>query len=45
MKRLVHFGFVSVLLGGCPRIGILFKIEEFSKNKRSHMSDIARIIF
>jgi hypothetical protein len=32
-------------LGACPRIGILFKIEKFSKNKHSHMFDIASIIF
>jgi hypothetical protein len=32
-------------LGACPRIAILFKIEEFSKNKHSHMFDIASIIF
>ena len=32
-------------LGACPRIGILFKIEEFSKNKHSHIGDIASIIF
>ncbi len=27
-------------LGACPRIGILFKIEKFSKNKHSHIHDI-----
>jgi len=32
-------------LGGCPRIGILFKIEEFSKNKHRHTFDIPRINF
>jgi len=29
----------------CPRIGILFKFEKFSKNKHSHIYDIASIIF
>ena len=33
------------VLGGCPRIGILFKIEVFQKIKRSHIHDIASIIF
>jgi len=33
------------ILGACPRIGILFKIEKFKKNKHSHMFDIASIIF
>ncbi len=33
------------ILGACPRIGILVKIEEFLKNKHSHMCDIASIIF
>jgi len=28
-------------LGACPRIGILFKIEAFLKNKHSHMFDIS----
>jgi len=28
------------LLRGCPRIGILFKIEELLKNKHSHICDI-----
>jgi len=32
-------------LGACPRIGILFKIEKFLKNKHSHIVDIASIIF
>ncbi len=32
-------------LGGCPRIDILFKVEAFSKNKHSHMFDIASIVF
>ncbi len=32
-------------LGACPRIGISFKIEEFSQNKHSHIVDIASIIF
>jgi len=27
-------------VGACPRIDFLFKIEEFSQNKHSHMSDI-----
>ncbi len=35
----------EIVLGGCPRIDILFKIKEFSKNKRSHIVDIASIIF
>ncbi len=29
----------------CPKIGILVKIEEFSKNKNSHMSDIGILFF
>jgi len=33
------------ILGAFPRIGILFKIEKFKKNKHSHMFDIASIIF
>ncbi len=33
------------MLGGCPRIDILIKIEAFTKNQRSHISDIASIIF
>ncbi len=33
------------VLGACPRIGISFKVEEFSKNKRRHMFDIPSIIF
>ncbi|MFT5730584.1 MAG: hypothetical protein ACI8PB_004769, partial [Desulforhopalus sp.] len=32
-------------LGACLRIGILFKIEKFLKNKHSHIFDIASIIF
>ena len=28
------------LLGACPRIGILFKIEAFTENKHSHIYDI-----
>jgi hypothetical protein len=32
-------------LGACPRIDILFKIEAFRKNKRSHVFDITSIIF
>ncbi len=35
----------SVLLEDCPRIGLLFKTEEFSQNKHSHIHDIASIIF
>ncbi len=35
----------SLLLGACPRISILFKIEVFQKNKHSHIRDIASIIF
>jgi hypothetical protein len=27
-------------LGACPRIGILFKIKAFIKNKHSHIYDI-----
>jgi hypothetical protein len=33
------------VLGGCPRIGILVIIEKLSKNKHSHITDIASIIF
>jgi len=33
------------LLGACPRIGISVKVEEFQKNKHSHIIDIATIIF
>ena len=32
-------------LGGCPGIDVLFKIEAFFKNKRSHIVDISSIIF
>jgi len=35
----------KIIMGACPRIGILFKIEKFKKNKHSHMFDIASIIF
>ena len=27
-------------LGACPRIGVLVKIEKFSQNKHSHITDI-----
>ncbi len=27
-------------LGACPRINSLFKLEEFSQNKHSHINDI-----
>ena len=36
---------MSTISGACPRIGILFKIEKFSKNKHSHTIDIASIVF
>ena len=32
-------------LGGCPRISIFIQIKVFWKNKRSHIGDIASIIF
>jgi hypothetical protein len=32
-------------IGACPRIGISSQIEKLSKNKHSHMCDIASIIF
>ena len=33
------------VLGGCPRISIFIQIKVFWKNKRSHIGDIASIIF
>ena len=35
----------EVHLGGCPRIGISFKIETFLKNKHRHIANIPSIIF
>jgi hypothetical protein len=35
----------SKCLGAYPRIGILFKIEVFLKNKHSHITDITSIVF
>jgi len=33
------------LPGACPRIGILFKIEKFLKNKHSHMFNIGVYVY
>jgi len=35
----------TVLLGAWPRISIFIQIKVFGKNKRSHIGDIASIIF
>ncbi len=44
VKIIEHKSF-GLTLGGCPRIDFLFKIEEFSQNKHSHIHDITSIIF
>jgi len=36
---------IPFLLGACPRISIFIQIKVFWKNKRSHIGDIASIIF
>jgi len=36
---------IGSLLGGCPRIAILSKIEASEKNYHRHIVDIPRIIF
>ncbi len=35
----------AMVLGACPRIDILSRIEAFSQNKHSHIADITSIIF